>query len=506
MKTYILDGGLAGTGIIDPCNNNFNELYTSAGSRMSRFLNKLNTPASLLKDDTIRICLIGDSISGSYALGDYWFFNIIASLYPDVSSRMQFKKVSISGTGSDYMIAPCQELINWNPDLVFWMEFEGGTYQHDYSRIILKQFREKTSADICIVPWSMYKTDMQYLYDNDIVNFRTTATYAMRGVMMDLANEFNAEWIDWHRLIMKKLWNKEVTTSYYFGDGETVHPLDTYFADANEVIENHFIENLRVVSNKLFLNNYLINRYNQSRKHIYFFEANDIPGLHDITKSGTWTSVNIDTSKTYDAIQSSDTGAYLETKFNGIGFELAYYGSHIGEFGILVDGVALSTLLKDYFTQFTAVSGGVLGSTGRPFAVIINSHCVSDATPVINLKLTVTSNNNAGNIAYTLYDNDTSANLGTGNFNTDSNFNVGDGTITIPQYFAKVLNAREDATHKLSGSYYFSIAKNWYDSVTVAADSTTRVIRVFGLENKQHTIRITRNSGTITLDSLMELK
>lgn len=498
MKEILPSQGQAGTGIIIPSNDNFDELYQKPGIRMQKFLSKCIAPSNILKDDTIRVCLIGDSISGSYSSSTVWFFDVLPTLYPN--ANFEFKLVSLGGTGSDYILSCTQELINWNPDLVFFMEYENNLIQFEYSRIILREFRSKTNSDICIVPWTLRKGDMDYLTAKDHTNWIASDSYSHRAALAKLASENNAEYIDWHILMIQKLWDGDVDSDHYFDGAETVHPNDNFFVDANEIIKNHFIDYSKVENNKIFTNVFLLNNPTDGIDITQLTECVALPDITDITKSGTWSIVSADTDKSNDVIQSSTSTDYLEKTINGIGFELSHFGGAVGQFGILIDGVAPNTLLKDYQTQFTAIGGGTLGSTARPFKVIVDSNVLSNDEDERVFSITMTSST-----AYTLRDVTNATDIRTGALiSQDEVFSVTGGQLTVPYKYANVANFRQTITSGMS--WQFSIKKNWYNTVDIAADSLTTVTRIFGLERGEHTIKLTVNSGTVNLDSIMELK
>lgn len=499
MKQIISNSGTAGTGFIDPCNNNFNEIFQRPGSRMQHFLAKVNAPASILKDSTIRVALIGDSIAGGWALSDHWFFNQLPLIYPQAT--FEFKLVSFGGTGANFQIACVNEIVNWDPDLVLYMEYENNLVQFEYTRRTLIELTDKTNSDICLVPWTLRKGDMDYIAAKNHSAWIAGQSYSHIIALIQLCAEFNIEYINWHYDVIPGLWDGTYTSANFFDGAETIHVNDYFYEVANNSIKRHFARYSDTLDGNIFLNNYLLNSYApQKTKQIALAEAITLPDLTKATKSGTWSVVSVNTDKSYEVLRSSTPTDYIERKFTGIGVELSYFGGHVGEIGILVDGVALSTLLKDYQTQFTAVGGGVLGSTNRPLKVIVNSNILTNAETERVFKITMTSAT-----AYTLYDV-TAGNtvVDTGSISSDKTVSYLGGSITIPAMYANIANFVPTI---VSGtSWQFSLKKNWYDSVAVSADNLTHTVRIFGLERKEHTVRMTCNSGTISLDSLMELK
>jgi len=139
----------------------------------------------------------------------------------------------------------------------------------------------------------------------------------------------------------------------------------------------------------------------------YFPEVIKIPDFTKITKSGTWSITNPATDKTNWALQSSQAGAYVEVPFEGIGIELANYGANVGVFNILINGVAPSTLIKDY-----AVIGGQ--HLNKPYHIIVNDNVLlnSEASKGVYFQFTSATE-------YEIRRTDNSVLITTGDINTD---------------------------------------------------------------------------------------
>ena len=167
-----------------------------------------------------------------------------------------------------------------------------------------------------------------------------------------------------------------------------------------------------------------------------------------------------------------------------------------------------NTLIKDYADCHS-------GYLSRPYKVIINSNILANDETQRQFRFTLgTIVRNGSNIItsapYTLTDVTKAATVGTGNFNADSTFSYDGGSITVPSQYCAYPNLREytllDIPSVVGSVFDFYIRKNWYNTVDVTDTDLTTTTRIYGLERGNYTIKITRNSGTINLDSIMELK
>jgi hypothetical protein len=496
MKQNISDSGTAGTGFIDPSNNNFSQLYINPGFGAQKFLSKCATPNSLLKDPTIRVRFIGDSILGGWYNSGCSFSDMLKLIFPDKISNFDFSYSIMGGTGSDFMMAKAWEYINDNPDLLVFMEYETITKNYQQAREILRMFRKYTNSDIVIIPQTILKGDMQYLYDNNLSSWKTSQTYAMRRAQLRLRAEFNTGWIDIQEPVMTKLWNNTVAVSYYFSGAETVHPDNTFYADGSNVFYKYLEDLSSVIDNKMYINNLMYNQTTYQLNQKYLCNAKELPDLTDITLSGTWEIANPNTDKSYSTLNSSEAGAYAQTKINGIGFMLCYYGLTTGEIGIKVDDVDLNTLLKDYATMpsINSGSGGVIQK------VIVSSNILANAETSRQFRITMTSATQ-----YTLRDVTNSTDIRTGcSISTDESFTVTGGILIIPANYFGVSNFRN--TFTTGHIYNFYVKKNWYTTISATNNSLTNTVRIIGLERGVHTVKLICNSGTISLDSIVEYK
>ena len=135
-----------------------------------------------------------------------------------------------------------------------------------------------------------------------------------------MRSKYNLGFIDVHKPMMKALWDGTETRASLSVDG--VHLTEqaySYFWDALDLC---FADN--------YENEHLCYETSDIQNNKYFGDAIKLPDVIDTIKSGVWSLVDVSTDKTYYVARSSEVGAYLSTKINGIGFELSYYGGHVG--------------------------------------------------------------------------------------------------------------------------------------------------------------------------------
>lgn len=483
-------------------NNNFDDLYCRSGSRMQRFLTKAATPSFLLKDETVRVCVVGDSVMNTWKNSSLYILDMLPIIYPNAT--FEFKDIIYGGTGNEYINSSMWDIINWNPDLVIYMDYESIYYRVDFSRIILRELRNRTSSDIAIVPYTILRTGMEFIQAKNFSGWLDSTSYQIRMFFEQLASDFNAEFIDIHEIIIKYLWDGTYTVDRYYVEGEGVHPGDNYWIDAYPAILRHFGDNNLLVDNKVIVNKQLFNNYSNGIVYKYFSEAIYYPDLTSIIKNGTWAANNVTVDKSNTMLTTSEASAYVETTFFGTGFELAYINNAVGEFKIeigLNGGVLASpsNLLKDYASIIYNYPVSTPVSINGPLKVIVDSNILSNSEESRIIEIETTSST-----AYKVTDITNSTLLGTGIISNDGVFSCTGGQFTIPAYYSSALNFRGSIV--TGTKYRFYIKKNWFDAVITESSNSTGVIRIFGLQKSTHTLRITHLSGTISLDSIMELK
>jgi hypothetical protein len=509
---HTINTGLARTNIIDKSNNNFEDLYQNTGSRIQRFLMKCNEYKPYSLDQTVRVSLVGDSIAELWQRTSFFINNILTSLYPNVT--FEFRHIISGGTGARQMLGSLGDLIGWNPDLVIFMEYEAPKSDIDYCDTFLRILSERTSSEFAIIPWTLQRPAMDLIASKNISGFNTSEYAIIRQVMFSVGIRNNAEIIDWHRVPMSNLFKGINTSADYYTGAEIIHPDITkiFYEQGAETVTRHFSPLLTTITDPNgemdFVNNSSIHTPSNIQKEsiLRLSEAVDSADFSDITVSGTLTTSYTKKDNTGQMLIMSTIGDYIEFKFTGVGFILSYLADIIGQIGFTIDGVVPSTLIPDYATMFWSGTVGVLLNSGkRPYKVFVNSNILDNNVNKQNFKLTITSNNNLGNIAYTLYDADNNTNYGNGNFNTDSTFAINGGELMIPNKYAGMLNYTEVSGLYLSGDYFFSVEKNRYDSISITDEDLTKYVRFTGLERKEHTLRITNLAGTVKLDSFKSL-
>lgn len=481
--------------VVDNSNANFTQLYNRSkgyGSKIQKFLMKLRSEED--RYETIRIGLIGDSILGFWEASGYDFIAYLQSLFPNkIFEKLVIK---LGGTGSAYFQAGVWEMANYNPDLIIIGEWESYS-EVDWLENMFKTFRERCSSDIAIYPFSMISTDMDLLSANDISGFIIGETQQYRNWYFSISQKYNCEILDIHQPWIKVLLDGTETSSTLLQD--TIHPTDLAFSYWYEELDNHFSPTW----------DYEQMSYHNDGKYfktIYFRESIQIPDFTEVLNSGTWDVNEALIDNSIACLRSSTPNDYIEFIINGIGFELSHFGDAVGQYGLLIDGVAPNTLLRDYATE----NGG--SELQRMYKIIVNSNILDNdeaerAFYFTVLTVTRDVDDNITSLTYEIEDVTNAVVVGEGEATQDETFTYNGGSFTLPAMYAGVPNLRDvNNTFVVGYSSQFNIKKNWYDTIDISADNLTTVTRIFGLDRGDHTVRLTVNSGTVNLDSIMELK
>lgn len=481
-------------------NSNSDELfnkYKNYGSGIQKFLMKLRSDDTRYKE--ISIGVAGDSILGRWNISPDELVAYLTSLYPNKTfTKIQVK---LGGTGSPYFMAGLWQLCNYSPDLVIIMEYEGWS-ENDYLNTMFRYLRKYSSSDIAVIPWSMHKTEMDKLSAGNISGFISGQDNTIMKVFLSMCSNYGAQMIDVRQPLIPKLISGEVVSTDVLVDD--LHPNDAGIHLWVEEFDKHFSP----------IWDYEHLQYNGVEKFFnisFFREALEMPDVTDFVLSGTWDTnlVNNETIGIEKCLRTSDTGAYIEFYFEGIGFELHQYNGAIGQLGILIDDVAPSTFMKNVADQIYAAN-----ELEKMYKCIVNSNLLADSesSRLFYLKVqTVTRvDGEVTECTYKLIDITKGSIIVEENLNAlaDETIEYDGGSITIPAQYAGVQNLRSDSEtpFAVDAIWQLYIRKHYSDSVTQTADGLRKITRFTGLERKKHKIRIIRQSGTINLESFMELK
>jgi len=478
MRQDIAHRGTWGVDLQPNLNDNFNQLFQFPNFAIQNFISKIRSSKNVYKDNTIRVSVWADSIWNSY-LNEFQL--ALDARFPNVD--IEYKHAQLGGTGSDYHAALVEEIINYNPDLLIIEEYEGGARQAEIFESLLKRIREYTSASVLINPFPISGGDMDLLSNGNIAGFKASGSYIIRQYMYSLAAKYGCGVYDWDLKLIRDLINGDVTKEQVTADN--VHRLQ-YFYDvyASDLFDVFFQE--------LHLNEHLSISYTNKENSYNCADAVELSDITEIVSSGTFASQEINTDKTVNTLRSSTVSDYIEVDFDGVGVEIAMFGSGVGSVDVLVDGVAPSTLIKDYATAANNYLTGL-------HKIIVNSNILSNNETEREFLVTMTSATE-----YTLRDVTNAVDIRTGALITqDETFTVTGGELKIPANYASVNNWRGTIT--TGQTYSFSVKKNWHDTINITADSLTQVTRLFGLKKGSYKLRLTVASGTVDFDQIREL-
>jgi len=92
--------------------------------------------------------------------------------------------------------------------------------------------------------------------------------------------------------------------------------------------------------------------------------------------------------------------------------------------------------------------------------------------------------------------NPSSSSIGTGVWTAD--FTSSDGNILIPAYYGNYSGSQwsGNADYANGDKFYFTVKRNWVDTETVdnSASGNQKFVRIYGLENKHHKLKIVQNT------------
>jgi len=189
----------------NPWETSSNDVQRTYGANLRRFLKKARDWRSKKRfAESPKIVMIGDSICGGSWAED--FKTYFCEAYRIASE--DFAIHWYGGYSIEQMLPFIEEtLIYPNPDLIIFNEFETPTVKEERKFVIedvIKQLRDRTTADIAIGTWSMTDTiAAAYLADNStLIN---EGQYEWFNWYRDIASVYNCELIDFNEAIKDAL-------------------------------------------------------------------------------------------------------------------------------------------------------------------------------------------------------------------------------------------------------------------------------------------------------------
>jgi len=479
------------------------------GANISRFLAKAWSKHSSFNDTyrqpTIKVSLIADSIGNSLqANANSKIENILASQFPNV--QFEYNHCLMGGTAANNMMSKVWEIINWNPDLVIygeWESYKKDYWDRNYWESIIRLIRNYTQADIALFAHSIVRPSAEFLEANDIQGYLTgtySQTHRVRSTFMAIAKKYNCEFMDFQQPVIVGLLDGTYSVSDILND--FVHPTVLACNLWAGIMKQHFVPIWEHES-------YAQVTGSETQKTYYLQEVATIPDITEIKSSGSW-----ENSDSYMLKSNADNSTIGLDSENVCGWELAYKNNG-KSFSILIDEQNPSDIISQYATF---PSGNIFAHISK---VSITGKVLTDSQFIRDFKLkikTVTRDANANLTGATFDLIDASTNVvlqADCSAFTDTAIAVGSGQIIISYRYAGARNIKDsgyDANYpepevgniiKVGDEYTFSVKKNCADTITPTNDNSVSIVSIFPLKRGKHTIKITATNGTI-LDCLME--
>jgi len=462
------------------------------GANISRFLSKVWSKQSsyddIYRQPTIKVSMIGDSIVNSIQASPNKIENILATQYPNV--RFEYMHVALGGMRAAQMMPKVWEIINWNPDLIIYGEWEDyiqSWKDRHYWESIIRLFRDYSQADIALFAHSIVQPSAEFLAANDIQGYLTgtySQTHRVRSTFMSIAKKYNCEFMDFQQPIIEGLLDGTYTVSNILND--FVHPTTLACQIWGNVMKQHFVP---IWEHETYAQVTGVN----PQKTYYLQEAITMPDIKQFRTTGNW-SRNVDCMLKSDA---NDSTIELESE-SCSGWQLVYKNTG-KNFSLLIDGKQPSDVLPQYATQ----------PTGNQFAKIqkveVSGLVLADQQSEHKYKLVVTgltrnagSNNKLTELKYNLVDvaNGTVLQTGCDAF-ADTIVNIGAGSLLIPKEYAgqqNIIDSGYDVNYpeppanviRVGDEFEFSVKKNYHETVTTTSDGSVGIINIFPLKKGIH--------------------
>lgn len=462
------------------------------GANISRFLKKLKDwHSQRIGANCPRIVMIGDSLTnGSWPAQFATYLNTNFNL-----TTANFQKYNYGGQGIDQMYPQIVDaLISPNWDLIIFGEYEGSYGDDKYLRQIetlIQLIRERTTSDIAVFTWGMYRADIEAILAGSSISDRTI--FKVLNWYRDIAKIYNCELIDTNWAIIQTCLNGADLDAIW-ADG--THFTTTGYQIFYDETIKHFktptwVENTNItypLSNKEFLKYYAEQmRFKSLAKGDIIFgnEAN-------------WSDVN-----SYVTTSQANETVILDAK-DIIGFELKY-----------IAATANISLHVSTDNGSTWVAPSAIRFNGLPLSFCTPA-CVS-GFPLLAKHVTVKNNILANGTLesgeyymectgidgsdYTVaLKNPAGTTLGT--------FLLYQQALETTDFIIPLKHNGENnydtTTPPIVGSKaYFKVKSNWIDTVDTSTGNTAKV---FGFARADYKIKITVNSGSPKLLGLNLLK
>lgn len=481
------------------------------GANISRFLAKVWSKHSSFNDTyrqpSIKVSMIGDSIVNSIQGSLSKIENILAEQYPGV--QFEYKHIPLGGMRAAQMMPAVWEVINWNPDLVIygeWEDYKQSWNDRHYWESIVRLFRDYSQTDIALFAHSIVNPSAEFLANNNIQGYLTdiySQTPKVRSTFMAIAKKYNCEFMDFQQPLIEGLLDGTYTVNQILKD--FVHPTDVSCNVWGKVMKQHFVP---IWENE----SYGQITGSETQKTYYLQEAVTVSDIPQFSTTGTWGQNNDS-----DMLKSEADNSTVELHSESCaGWQLVYKNTG-KKFDILIDGKKPSTILSEYTTQ----------PSGNHFAkfqkVQVSGNVLTDLQSERKFKLVVTSasrnsadKNKLTALTYNIVDKSTSMVLKANcNAFEDTMVNVGNGSLTIPYKYAgqiNIIDSGYDPNYpepengnfiKVGNEFEFSVLKNYYDTLVTDNDNSIGIVDLFPLKRGNHSIKIIAENG-VELDSLME--
>jgi len=484
IKNYHIVNGQIDSSKVNTGFKSYIQYQGNFGSKIQNTLTKLRTgDVRFGSSDTVRFVILTDSRNG-------WidpFFTALKAAYPNVPITYDNLANGGYNIASNFALMFEDAVIHQNPDCFIWGEHEGDTHLYEALNYhLLRKIRRTTTSDIVFInsnPKKPYSGNWRnHEYDPE----------------RDVARKLNAEFVDVYAR-WKRMYDAGIDMTQYYNDD--VHPNTNGYQIYVDEMMAHF--DTSAVRSRLYNPNPMDNTEN-------IIELEEASMWHDSTDFrpyGNWTvqTTPPDSFSGY-ALASSTLNDSIIVPFLGTGFQLYYNipGASGGSVSFKIDDTDPSNILINkrplqYATTPLSDAANHTQSgyaTARPLKVIVNAP-VTPGTYTITITDTTT-----GTTSFSVAD-PSSTNIGNGDYTAD--YTSTNGEISIPVQYAGKNTWFNSTIFYPNDKFYFTVRNNYVNSVSMAGSDNyaSKAVRVFGLENKGHILKITHDdANAVWLDAL----
>ena len=461
------------------------------------------------------IVILGDSITSdlyAYTWSNY-LKNILINNYGIPAENIEIHWYG--GYGIENMVPFIDDILLFpNPDLIVFAENEGaGTGDVSLKRIeqTMQLIRERTTADLCITTWG--SSDLTTIYNSGTPytwsQVADMEQYKVMNFYRGLAYKYNAELLDFNQALIQWVIDGGNPASVYT---DAPHMTEAGYNIVNAVVLKHFQDSTFIERlNKPNVLSKLEKSIHLVRDFVWESHLGSCKEVSFLNRAN-WLGESYN-----QYIYCSTLNEEMIIDFDGIGFELFYtYNGATHSIEISDDGgnAYVAPSAYDYYGKplqyatevrsITYAANADLWRTTRPIMhVEVLNNILPDGTLIsgqykIKVKTVTDGGESPDTVVCELF-NPAGTSLGT--FTVGTTETIGD--FRLPAGYNGRGNSFNSVTYsnwKVDDEYEFYVKSNWRDTF-----STGTSVKIIGLKNQNHKIKIKKLNTSVSYFKLLKL-